>query len=73
MALGMSVRRASVLVVHTLLIVGMSAAAFGQTRASLTGVVKDGSGAVIPGATVTATSPNLVDGYLSASRRCCSL
>ena len=42
------------------LAVGMPAAAFGQA-ASITGVVRDTSGAVLPGVTVEAASPALIE------------
>src|SRR5437870_3690700 len=37
------------------------AAAYAQAQASITGVVKDTSGAVIPGVTVEASSPALIE------------
>ena len=40
---------------------------FGQTGASITGVVKDSSGAVLPGVTVEATSPALIEKVRSVS------
>jgi len=41
--------------------------AVGQTGASITGVVKDSSGAVLPGVTVEATSPALIEKVRSVS------
>ncbi|HEY3383557.1 MAG TPA: TonB-dependent receptor [Vicinamibacterales bacterium] len=37
-------------------------AALAQTRSEITGVIKDGTGAVLPGVTVTLSSPNMVGG-----------
>src|SRR5688572_4358920 len=39
----------------------MAAPAFSQVNAAITGVVKDSSGAVLPGVTVEASSPALID------------
>ena len=53
-----SVRRA--LVTLAALVI-MPVAALAQTQASITGVVKDASGAVLPGVTVEAASPALIE------------
>jgi len=42
-------------------LLAVAAAAFGQERTGgIAGTVKDSSGAILPGATITATSPSLV-------------
>lgn len=46
-----------------LVIVAVAApAALAQTRSEITGTIKDSSGAVLPGVTLTLTSPNMVGG-----------
>src|SRR5512138_3033103 len=40
--------------------------AFAQTKASLTGIVRDTSGAILPGVTVEASSPALIEKVRSA-------
>src|SRR5262252_6272093 len=54
---GMS--RASLIAVALLLVV--AASVFAQERASIVGVVQDVSGAVLPGVTVEAASPALIE------------
>ncbi|MBE3123768.1 MAG: TonB-dependent receptor, partial [Planctomycetes bacterium] len=49
-----------VMAAFTLLL--MAGTGWAQTRSELTGTVKDSTGAVLPGVTVTLTSPNLVGG-----------
>ena len=44
-----------------LLLVGLPTAAFAQAAGSITGIVKDTSGAVLPGVTVEAASPALIE------------
>ncbi len=44
------------------LVVCFSGLSFGQTTSTLTGVVRDSGGAVLPGVTVTAASPSLARG-----------
>jgi carboxypeptidase family protein/TonB-dependent receptor-like protein len=43
-----------------------SAGAFAQTRSMMTGAIRDSSGAVLPGATVTLTGPSLLGGPKTA-------
>src|ERR1043165_8364215 len=45
--------------VHTLCLLACSSLAFGQQEASIIGQVKDESGAILPGVTVSATGPAL--------------
>ena len=66
----------SLLIAATLLLAAPAAAQIGQGR--LTGTVKDAQGAVLPGVTVTATSPALIGAQTvvteangsTGSRRC---
>ena len=51
----------------TLFVVAGSSAAFAQS--AIAGVVKDGSGAVLPGVTVEATSPALIEGISHRDHR----
>ena len=44
------------------LVLSLASPAWAQTRAEINGMVTDASGAVLPGATVTLTSPSLVGG-----------
>jgi hypothetical protein len=57
-------RRAVGIVITVMGVISLSATAFAQ--ASITGVVKDTSGAVLPGVTVEATSPVLIERVRSA-------
>src|SRR6185295_18733486 len=48
----------------TLVLLAVAPAVYGQS--AIAGVVKDGSGAVLPGVTVEASSPSLIEGTRSA-------
>ena len=48
-------------VMVVLVLVILPAPSFGQALGTITGVVKDSSGAVLPGATVEASSPALIE------------
>src|SRR5438128_592502 len=48
-------------VLAALLLVALPTAVFAQTQGSITGVVKDATGAVLPGVTVEADSPALTE------------
>src|SRR4029077_4290077 len=61
---GMAIKRAvafGIAVAVLLLCLPMSALAQGSGGATVTGVIKDASGAVLPGVTVEASSPSLIE------------
>ena len=58
--------RTFVLLVSALLVTPAAAAAQASAQASITGVVRDSSGAVLPGVTVEAASPSLIQKMRSA-------
>jgi hypothetical protein len=64
---GMSAARVVVSLAWVLAVVPTVPRAWAQTRASITGSVTDGTGAVLPGATLTLESPNLVGGAQSVT------
>ena len=58
--------RASKVIVLLAMAIALPSLALAQTKASLTGIVRDTSGAILPGVTVEASSPALIEKVRSA-------
>src|SRR6267142_701103 len=60
-------RMSSLVRILVLIVMGLGAAEEARAQSAIAGVVRDSSGALLPGVTVEASSPALIEGTRSAS------